>query len=128
MAVETSREDRRAAGEEVDADAGWSMEEIATGIKACLLAVTRSLHRLQSAELEMGKALWPDAVEPSSMSRLSRWLEADSSRLDSSRALAARAGAYPALRLAKSWYRNLDLGKLAAERDDSDEELVALED
>ncbi|KAI4973282.1 hypothetical protein ZWY2020_028990 [Hordeum vulgare] len=50
----------------------------------------------------MVRALWPDAVEPMSMGRLSRWLEAGSSHLDASRASAARAGAYLALHLAKS--------------------------
>ncbi|KAE8798888.1 hypothetical protein D1007_25857 [Hordeum vulgare] len=45
-AVETSHEERRAAGEEVDADAGWSMEEIDTGAKARLHELVRSLERL----------------------------------------------------------------------------------
>ncbi|KAE8814004.1 hypothetical protein D1007_08641 [Hordeum vulgare] len=101
-AVETSHEERHAAGEEVGADAGWSVEEIATGVKACLHVLACSLERLQSAGLEMVRELWPEAVEPASMSRLSRSLEASSSRLDAWRASAARAGAYLALRLAKS--------------------------
>ncbi|KAI4990494.1 hypothetical protein ZWY2020_038857 [Hordeum vulgare] len=53
------------------------------------------------------------------MSRLARWLAAGGERLDAWRASATRAGAYMALRLAKSRYRNLDLGKLAAQRDGS---------
>ncbi|KAE8810760.1 hypothetical protein D1007_12483 [Hordeum vulgare] len=87
-----------------------------------------SLERLQSSGLEMVTALWPDAVELASMSRLSRWLEAGNSRLDAWRASATPAGAYMALRLAKFWYRNLDLGKLAAQRADSEKELAAVED
>lgn len=126
--METSREEHRAAGEEVDANAGWSVEEMATSAKARTYELARSLERLQSAGLGMVKALWPNAVEPTSMSRLSRWLEASSSRLDAWRASAARAGAYMALCLAKSWYRNLDLGKLAAQRAGSEGEPVALED
>ncbi|KAI4977997.1 hypothetical protein ZWY2020_014551 [Hordeum vulgare] len=50
------------------------------------------------------------------------------SRLDAWRTSAARAGGYLALRLAKSWYQNLDLGKLAAQRASLKEELLALED
>ncbi|KAE8789721.1 hypothetical protein D1007_36089 [Hordeum vulgare] len=78
--------------------------------------------------MEMVKALWSDAVEPSSMSRLSRWLEAGSSRLNAWSTSAARAGAHLALRLAKPWYRNLDLGKLVEQCASLEEELVALED
>ena len=33
-----------------------------------------------------------------------------------------------ALRLAKSWYRNLNLGKLAAQRDGSEAELQGMEE
>ncbi|KAE8800271.1 hypothetical protein D1007_24260 [Hordeum vulgare] len=90
--------------------------------------LARSLERLRSAGLEMIKAMWPDAVELVSMRRLSRWLEAGNSRLDVRRVSAARGGAYMALRMAKSWYRNLDLGKLVAQRASSEEELEALED
>ncbi|KAE8817990.1 hypothetical protein D1007_04349 [Hordeum vulgare] len=104
------------------------MEEIAIDAKARMYELARSLERLQSAGLEMIKALWPDAVEPASMSRLSHRLEAGSSRLDVWRASPARARAYMALRLDKSWYRNLELGKLAAQRAGSEEELGAVED
>ncbi|KAI4987528.1 hypothetical protein ZWY2020_020328 [Hordeum vulgare] len=76
----------------------------------------------------MVKALWLDGVESASMSRLSRWLAAGDNRLDAWRPSAARAGAYMALRLAMSWYRNLDLGKLVAPHDCSDGELQAVEE
>ncbi|KAE8810927.1 hypothetical protein D1007_12277 [Hordeum vulgare] len=79
--------------------------------------------RLQVAGLSMVVALWPDGVEPTSMSRLTRWLAASEDRLDAWRASAACDGAYMALRLAKSWYQNLDLGKLVAQRDGSEAEL-----
>ncbi|KAI5018260.1 hypothetical protein ZWY2020_043148 [Hordeum vulgare] len=76
----------------------------------------------------MVAALWPDGVEPASMSRLSRWLAASEDRLNAWRTSAAHAGAYMALRLANSWYRNLDLGKLFAQRDGSEAELQAVEE
>ena len=62
------------------------------------------------------------------MSRLSRWLAPGGDRLGARRASAARAGAYVALRLAKSWHRNPDLGKLIAQRDGLEGELQAMED
>ncbi|KAE8818133.1 Spastin [Hordeum vulgare] len=47
--VETSRKERHTVGEEVHTNAGWSMEEIATSVKARLLVLALSLERLQSA-------------------------------------------------------------------------------
>ncbi|KAI4972028.1 hypothetical protein ZWY2020_002953 [Hordeum vulgare] len=62
------------------------------------------------------------------MSRLARWLAVGGERLDAWRASAARVGAYMALRLAKSWYRNINLGKLPAKRDGSEAELQGMEE
>lgn len=53
------------------------------------------------------------------MSRLSWWLEAGSTW----RALEARVRAYMALRLAKSWHYDLDLGMLTARCANTDAEL-----
>ncbi|KAE8781742.1 eukaryotic translation initiation factor 1 [Hordeum vulgare] len=75
-----------------------------------------------------GGGLVAEGVEPAFMSRLARWLAVGGERLDAWHASAARAGAYMALRLAKSWYRNLNLGKLAAQRDGSEAELQGLEE
>ncbi|KAE8789938.1 hypothetical protein D1007_35907 [Hordeum vulgare] len=104
------------------------MEEIGVGLTACLHVLGESVARLQIAGSSMVAALWPDGMEPASMSRLSRWLAAGEDRLDACRASAARAGAYMARRLAKSWYRNLDLGKLVAQRDGLEAELRAMEE
>ncbi|KAI4980393.1 hypothetical protein ZWY2020_020878 [Hordeum vulgare] len=127
-AVEVSHEERRAAGQEADATSGWSVEEIGVGLRACLRVLGESVARLQITGSSMVVALWPDGVEPVSMSRLSHWLAAGEDRLDAWRASAARDGAYMAVRLAKSWYRNLDLGKLVAQRDGSEVELQAMEE
>ncbi|KAI4995861.1 hypothetical protein ZWY2020_037949 [Hordeum vulgare] len=80
--VEASHDERRAAAIELDAAAGWAMEKIATGTKDRMHELAHSLNRLQDVGLAMVKALWPDAVEPASMSRLSCWLEVGSARLD----------------------------------------------
>ncbi|KAI5016584.1 hypothetical protein ZWY2020_006435 [Hordeum vulgare] len=127
-AVEVSREERHAAGQEVDTTSGWSVEEIGVGLRARLRALGESVAQLQVVGSSMVAALWPDGVEPVSMSRLPRWLAAGGERLDACRASAARAGAYMALRLAKSWYRDLNLGKLATQRDGSEEELQGMEE
>ncbi|KAI4999520.1 hypothetical protein ZWY2020_004109 [Hordeum vulgare] len=127
-AVEVSREQRRAAGQEVDATSGWSVEEIGVGLTARLRVLGDSVARIQIAGSSMVAALCPDGVEPTSMSRLTRWLAAGEERLDAWRASAARDGAYMALRLAKSWYQNLDMGKLVAQRDGSEAELHAVQE
>lgn len=123
-----SREECHATEQEVDATSGWSVEEIGVGLRARLRVLGESVGRLQIAGSSKLAALWPDGVEPTSMSRLSRWLAAGEDRLDAWRASAVCAGAYMALHLAKSWYRNLDLGKLVAQRYKSEVELHAVEE
>ncbi|KAI4997306.1 hypothetical protein ZWY2020_052648 [Hordeum vulgare] len=91
--VEVSREERHMAGQEVDVASGWSVEEIGVGLRARLRALGDSMVRLQVVGSSMLKALWPDGVEPASMSRLSRLLAAGDDRLDAWCALVARAGA-----------------------------------
>ncbi|KAE8798039.1 60S ribosomal protein L11 [Hordeum vulgare] len=71
----------------------------------------------------MVAAMWTEGVEPASMSWLPRWLAAGEDRLDT-----VHARAYMALRLAKSWYQNLDLDKLVAQRDGLEVELQAVEE
>ncbi|KAE8802513.1 hypothetical protein D1007_21697 [Hordeum vulgare] len=100
-AVEMCREERRAAGQEVDTTSGWSVEEIGVGLRARLHALGESVAHLQVAGSSMVAALLPEGVEPASMSRLARWFAVGGERLDACRASAARSGAYMALRLAK---------------------------
>ncbi|KAI4972808.1 hypothetical protein ZWY2020_003733 [Hordeum vulgare] len=113
---------------DVDVTSGWSVEEIGVGLRAHLHALGESITRLQVASSSMVRTMWPDGVEPASISRLSHWLAAGKDHLDAWRASAARAGAYMALLLDKSWYRNLDLGKLVTQLDGSEEELQAVEE
>ncbi|KAI5022149.1 hypothetical protein ZWY2020_058879 [Hordeum vulgare] len=127
-AVEVCREERRAAGQEVDTTSGWSIEEIGVGLRARLRVLGESVTRLQVAGSSMVVALWPEGVEPTTMRRLAHWLAVGGERLDAWHASAAWSGAYMALRLAKSWYRNLNLGKLAAQRDGSEALLQGMEE
>ncbi|KAI5011110.1 hypothetical protein ZWY2020_013247 [Hordeum vulgare] len=79
-AVEVSREERLATGQEVDTTSGWSVEEIGVGLQARLRALGESVAQLQIAGSSMVAALWPEGVEPASMSRLARWLAAGGER------------------------------------------------
>ncbi|KAI4990935.1 hypothetical protein ZWY2020_039306 [Hordeum vulgare] len=127
-AVKVCFEERRVAGQEVDTTSGWSVEEIGVGLRARLHTLGEFVAQLQVAGSSMVAALWPEGVEPASMSRLAHWLAVGGERMDAWRASATRARAYMALRLAKSWYRNLNLGKLAAQRDGSEAELQGMEE
>ncbi|KAI5017549.1 hypothetical protein ZWY2020_042437 [Hordeum vulgare] len=71
-AVEVSREQRRAAGQEVGTTSGWSVEEIGVGLRARLHALGDYVAHLQVAGSSMVVALWPCGMEPASMSRLAR--------------------------------------------------------
>ncbi|KAI4967065.1 hypothetical protein ZWY2020_031089 [Hordeum vulgare] len=80
-AVEVCREERRAAGLEVDTTSDWSVEEIGVGLWARLHALGESVTQLQVAGTSMVAALWPEGMEPASMSRLAgrlaRWRALD---------------------------------------------------
>ncbi|KAI5014690.1 hypothetical protein ZWY2020_056080 [Hordeum vulgare] len=91
-ADEVCREERRAAGKEVDTTSGWSVEDIGVGLRARLHVLGESVTQLQVAGSSMVAALWPEGVEPTTMSRLARWLAAGGERLDAWRASAARSG------------------------------------
>ena len=69
----------------------------------------------------MTAALWPDSVQPSSFSRLARWLEMGPDRLGEWRVSAAHAGAEMALRFALSWHPDLQLDALMGQRAGSEQ-------
>jgi hypothetical protein len=73
----------------------------------------------------MTAALWPGAVAPDSFTRLARWLEAGPARLHAWRVSAARAGADLALRFVMSWYLELALDQLMAQRAGAEPQLQA---
>ncbi|KAI4973254.1 hypothetical protein ZWY2020_028962 [Hordeum vulgare] len=88
--------------------------------------LVRAMGQLQKDGLALVRTLWPNTVEPASVSLLSRWLEAGSGRVSPWHASAARAGAFMALRVAKSWYSDLNLVLLAFQRVGTDAELEAV--
>ena len=52
------------------------------GLRARLHALGEAVAQLQVAGLLMVAALWPEGVEPASMSRIARWLAVGGERLD----------------------------------------------
>ena len=66
----------------MNANTGWSMEEIAIGAQARMHKLACSLEQLQSVGASMIMALWPETMEPASMSQMSRWLAAGGDRVD----------------------------------------------
>ena len=124
-AVNAHRAEQRELGAEIDAYAAWSFPELVLACESRLRAMEEQMCRLFDAGLGMVSGLWPDAVVPSTVSRLARWLEAGVERLGLWRASAARAGAETALRFVVSWYPGLDLDRLAAQRAGAAEDLAA---
>ena len=85
----------------------WTFPEIIAAAEARLQALGTQLGWLSEAGTAMTAALWPDSVQPSSFSRLARWLVMGPDRLGEWRVSAARAGAEMALRFALSWHMDL---------------------
>ena len=80
----------------------WTFWEIIIAAEARLQVLGTQLGRLSQAGTALTVALWPDSVQPSSFSRLARWLEMGPDRLGEWRVSAAHAGAEMALRFALS--------------------------
>ena len=99
----------------------WTFPEIIAAAEARLQVLGTQLGRLSQAGTAMTAALWPDSVQPSSFSRLARWLEMGPDRLGEWRVSAARAGAEMALRFTLSWHPDLQLDALMGQRAGSEQ-------
>ena len=99
----------------------WTFPEIIAAAEARLQVLGTQLGRLSQAGTAMTAALWPDSVQPSSFSRLARWLEMGPDRLGEWRVSAARAGAEMALRFALFWHPDLQLDALMGQRAGSEQ-------
>ena len=99
----------------------WTFPEIIAAAEARLQVLGTQLGRLSQAGTAMTAALWPDSVQPSSFSRLARWLEMGPDRFGEWRVSAARAGAEMALRFALSWHPDLQLDALMGQRAGSEQ-------
>lgn len=121
-AVDTHRDDQRVAGVHIEMLAAWTVTDIAIATEARLRMAEHVMNRLRDAGLAVAGALWPNMVQPQTVSRLA--LEAGAAWLDAWRASAARADAEMALSFALSWYPSIDLGRLTARWAGVEEDLV----
>jgi hypothetical protein len=75
-------------------------------------AVDRHLVDLPDVATQIFKVLWPGETVPANLTLLSDWLKDAGKRFSDWRRSSARAGADAALRVACSWYKDLDLDAL----------------
>ena len=94
----------------------WTFPEIIASAEARLQVLGTQFGRLSQSGTAMTAALWPGSVQPSSFSRLARWLEMGPDRLGEWRVSTARAGAEMALQFALSWHPDLQLDALMGQR------------
>ena len=111
-AVRYQRDPTGVVGSGTDPRVAWTIPEIIAAAEARLQVLGTKLGRLSQADTAMTATLWPDSVQPSSFSRLARWLEMGPDRLGEWRVSAARAGAEMALRFTLSWHPDLQLDVL----------------
>jgi hypothetical protein len=124
-AVRDLRSTQADAGAGLDPHAAWTFPEIIHAAEARLRVMSVQMARLSEAGTAMTAALWPGAVAPDSFTRLARWLESGPARLQAWRISAARAGADLALRFVMSWYPELALDRLVAQRAGAEPQLQA---
>ena len=110
QAIEADREARRAAGEEVAANAPRILDEQLLSIKARLRPAQWMLRRLQRAGAQAIAALWPE-MPILRTGRLEAW-----------KGSSARAGARRALEFVKAWYPRLNLAQLTMFRQEAQED------
>lgn len=114
--IEAQREERRAEGAQINADAPRTHGEQVLSIQARLRPAHRLLRRLQHGEAQVVSALWPGLPAPSTPNQTAYWLEVVAGRLEAWKGSAAWAGARRAFEFVKAWYPGLDLAQLATFR------------
>ena len=102
--IEAQREERRAEGVQIAADAPRTLNEQILSIQARLSPAHQMLRRLQCIGTQAVSALWPGLPAPRTPSRTANWLEVAAGRLEAWKGSAARAGARRALEFVKAWY------------------------
>src|SRR3954471_1359763 len=128
QAIVADREKRRAAGEDIAANAPRTLDEQLMSIEARLRPAHRMLRRLQQAGSQAIAALWPEMPVLRTPSRTANWLEVAAGRLEAWKGSSARAGARCALEFVKAGYPDLSLDQLATLRAEAQPELAAMED
>ncbi|KAK1614143.1 hypothetical protein QYE76_019660 [Lolium multiflorum] len=103
-------------------DAPWDSYEhlVALATRIChMRAVDRHLVELPERATEIFKVLWPEEAVPVNLTLISDRLKDACRRIREWKCSAARAGADAALRIACSWYEDLDLDAFHSIRSDA---------
>jgi hypothetical protein len=114
--------ERRAAQAFSNPDAPWDAYDHLVALSARIShmrAVDRHLVDLPERAMQIFKVLWPGEAIPANLTLLSDRLEGACRRFREWKCSAARAGADAALRVACSWYEELDLDALHSLRGDA---------
>ena len=80
--IEAQREERRAEGVQIAADAPRTINEQLLSIQARLRPAHRMLRRLQRVSAQAIAALWTDMPAPRTPSQTADWLEVAAGRLE----------------------------------------------
>jgi hypothetical protein len=103
-------------------DAPWDPYDHLVALSARIQhmrAVDRHLVDLPDRAMEIFKELWPEEAVPVNVTLISNRLRDASRRIREWKCSAARAGADVALRVACSWYEDLDLDAFHSLRGDA---------
>jgi len=103
-------------------DAPWDAYDHLVALAARIShmrAVDRHLVELPERAMQIFKVLWPGEAVPANLTLLSDRLEGACQRFREWKCSAARAGADAALRIACSWYEDLDLDAFHSLRGDA---------
>ncbi|KAK1649748.1 hypothetical protein QYE76_067553 [Lolium multiflorum] len=114
--------DRRVAQKFKNLAAPWDPYDHLVALSARvqhMRAVDRHLADLPDLALQLYKVLWPKEVVPDNLTLISERLKGAGRRIREWQCSAARAGADAALRVAYSWYEDLDLDALHSLREDA---------
>ncbi|KAK1681025.1 hypothetical protein QYE76_041873 [Lolium multiflorum] len=114
--------DRRVAQKFKNLDAPWDPYDHLVALSARIQhmrAVDRHLVDLPDLALQLYKVLWPEEAVPDSLVLISDKLQGVGRQIREWQCSAARAGADHALRIACSWYEDLDLDSFHSLRRDA---------
>ncbi|XP_071678632.1 uncharacterized protein [Lolium perenne] len=114
--------ERRAEQSMTNPDAPWDSYDhlVALAARIChMRAVDRHLVELPERAIEIFKVLWPGEAVPVNLTLISDRLKDACRRIREWKCSAARAGADAALRIACSWYEDLDLDAFHSLRGDA---------
>ena len=128
-AVETSRQVRRAEGEEIAENAEWGPVDYVEATKARLPLLKGALFVFKTGISKLNRLLWNRQDEPEvreSSEAVAAMLRAAPRRVEHLLDSAVRAGAQTALMLVRSWYPGLDLSVLTGMRAGSDEDVSSV--